>query len=42
MKKSDFDKLKASVKEAGRIRRGEAKPSREFTVTRNAKVKRCR
>jgi putative transcriptional regulator len=28
MKKQDFDKLVASVKQAGRIRRGEAKPSR--------------
>ena len=30
MKKTHFDRLVASVREAGRIRRGEAKPSREF------------
>ena len=30
MKKADFDKLTASIKQAGRIRRGEAKPSRVF------------
>ncbi len=28
MKKQDFDNLVASIQEAGRIRRGEAKPSR--------------
>jgi putative transcriptional regulator len=28
MKKSDFDHLTASIKQAGKIRRGEAKPSR--------------
>ena len=28
MKKQDFDKLAASIKHAGKIRRGEAKPSR--------------
>lgn len=28
MKKQDFDNLVASVRQAGRIRRGEAKPSR--------------
>ena len=28
MKKKDFDKLTASIKQAGKIRRGEAKPSR--------------
>jgi len=28
MKKSDFDNLTASIKQAGKIRRGEAKPSR--------------
>jgi putative transcriptional regulator len=30
MKKKDFDTLVASIREAGRIRRGEAKPSRVF------------
>ncbi len=30
MKQRDFNKLAASVKQAGRIRRGEAKPSRAF------------
>ncbi|MDP9361396.1 MAG: helix-turn-helix domain-containing protein [Acidobacteriota bacterium] len=33
MKKQDFDELIDSVREAGRILRGEAKPSREFTFT---------
>jgi putative transcriptional regulator len=28
MKKKDFDNLTASIREAGRIRRGQAKPSR--------------
>jgi putative transcriptional regulator len=28
MKKKDFDNLTASIKQAGKIRRGEAKPSR--------------
>jgi putative transcriptional regulator len=28
MRKSDFDSLLSSIREAGRIRRGEAKPSR--------------
>jgi putative transcriptional regulator len=28
MKKQDFDKLTLSIKQAGKIRRGEAKPSR--------------
>ena len=28
MKKTDFDKLTASIKQAGKIRRGEAKPGR--------------
>jgi putative transcriptional regulator len=28
MKKQDFDNLTASIKQAGKIRRGEAKPSR--------------
>lgn len=32
MKKKDFDKLVASMREAGRIRRGEAKPSRVTEV----------
>jgi putative transcriptional regulator len=34
MNKKDFGKLVASIREAGRIRRGEAKPSRvaEFTA----------
>jgi putative transcriptional regulator len=31
MKSEDFEELVESVKEAGRILRGEAKPSREFT-----------
>jgi len=30
MKQRDFDKLVASVRQAGKIRRGEAKPSRIF------------
>jgi putative transcriptional regulator len=30
MKKQDFDKLVESVKQAGKIRRGEMKPSRTF------------
>ena len=30
MKKSDFDELLESVRQAGKIRRGEAKPSRTF------------
>lgn len=30
MKKQDFDKLITSVRQAGRIRRGSAKPSRSF------------
>ena len=33
MKKDDFDELLASVREAGKILRGEAKPSREFVFT---------
>jgi putative transcriptional regulator len=33
MKKEDFEELLGSVREAGRILRGEAKPSREFTFT---------
>lgn len=33
MKTQDFDELVDSVREAGRILRGEAKPSRELTVT---------
>ena len=33
MKKQDFDELIESVREAGKILRGEAKPSREFTFT---------
>jgi len=33
MKKQDFDELLQSVREAGRILRGEAKASREFTFT---------
>jgi len=31
MKKALFDELVSSIKEAGRIHRGEEKPSREFT-----------
>ncbi len=30
MRKAHFDKLLESIREAGRIRRGEMKPSREF------------
>ena len=33
MKEKDFDELVESVREAGRILRGEARPSREFTFT---------
>ena len=30
MRKKDFERLTSSIKQAGRIRRGEAKPSRVF------------
>jgi putative transcriptional regulator len=33
MKQKDFDELIDSVREAGRILRGESRPSREFTFT---------
>jgi putative transcriptional regulator len=33
MKKEDFEELVGSVREAGRILRGEAKPSRQFTYS---------
>lgn len=33
MKQKDFDKLLESVREGGRILRGDAKPSREFTFS---------
>jgi hypothetical protein len=33
MKQADFDELIESVREGGRILRGEAAPSREFSVT---------
>ena len=33
MKKQDFDALIESVREAGKILRGEATPSREFVFT---------
>lgn len=33
MKKEDFEELVESVREAGRILRGEAKPSRQFTYS---------
>ena len=33
MKQEAFEELVESVREAGRILRGEAKPSREFTFT---------
>lgn len=33
MKKEDFEELLESVREGGRILRGEAKPSREFVFT---------
>jgi len=33
MKEKDFDELVESVREAGRILRGEARPSREFTFS---------
>jgi len=32
MKKSTFDELVESIRQAGKIRRGEAKPSRRFVV----------
>jgi hypothetical protein len=32
MRKKDFDRLKQSVIEAGKIMRGEMKPSREFKI----------
>jgi hypothetical protein len=34
MKKRDFDKLLASIRQAGRIRRGKAKPSRVIEFAR--------
>ena len=33
MKDTDFNNLVASIKEAGKIRRGEIKPSRVFEIT---------
>jgi hypothetical protein len=33
MKQTDFDELIESVREAGRILRGEAAPSREFSLS---------
>jgi putative transcriptional regulator len=33
MKQEDFEELVASIREAGKILRGEIKPSREFTFT---------
>jgi putative transcriptional regulator len=36
MKKKDFDDLIESIREVGRIRRGEAKPSREFFYSAEA------
>lgn len=33
MKQTDFDELLESVREAGRILRGEEEPSREFSLT---------
>ena len=33
MKQADFDELIESVREAGRILRGEAAPSREFSLS---------
>lgn len=41
MRKTDFDKLVRSVKQAGRIRRGEMKPARVFTF-RPADIKAIR
>lgn len=41
MKKANFDKLVSSVKQAGKIRRGERKPSRVF-VFRPADIKAIR
>lgn len=41
MKKQDFHKLVTSVKQAGRIRRGEARPSRAFSF-RPADIKAIR
>jgi putative transcriptional regulator len=35
VKKEAFDELVASVREAGRVLRGEAKPSREFKFSAN-------
>jgi hypothetical protein len=32
MKKKDFEKLLTSVKQAGKIKRGKAKPSRTFVL----------
>lgn len=41
MKKNDFDELLASVREAGRIKRGEKSPSRRFEY-KAADVKKIR
>ena len=41
MRKTDFDKLVRSVRQAGRIRRGEMKPARVFTF-RPADIKAIR
>jgi putative transcriptional regulator len=41
MKQSDFDNLTASIRQAGKIRRGEAKPSRVF-VFKPADIKAVR
>jgi len=41
VKAADFEDLKASVREAGRIKRGDAAPSRRFRVT-PADVRRIR
>jgi putative transcriptional regulator len=41
MKKKDFDKLAASVKQAGKIKRGKLKPSRSF-VFKPADIKAIR
>ena len=38
MRKKDFDKLAASVKQAGKIKRGKLKPERTSVVTIGATI----
>ncbi len=38
MRKENFEELLASIKEAGKISRGEIKPSRQFTVESKKEV----